>query len=98
MSADWIRFGGELLNPLVHYLSVAKCAEPAEEFARDFAHGRPGAVGVHLFHDCGDRSAAADGYTKIMDDVRVGRRGGVFPPPHHAVHPHGNAPAPPSTS
>ncbi len=73
MNADWVGFGRELLNPLVHYLSITKSAKPAEEFASNLAHRRPGGIGVHLFHYGADGPAAADGHTKIVDGVRVGR-------------------------
>src|SRR6266481_9425147 len=66
MSADGVAFWSELLYPLFHDLSVAKRAEPAEEFARDFAHGGPGGIGVHLFHHGRDGTAAANGHAKIV--------------------------------
>src|SRR6266404_1679592 len=87
MSADGVAFWSELLYPLFHDLSVAKRAEPAEEFARDFAHGGPGGIGVHLFHHGRDGTAAANGHAKIVDGVRIRRGTNVFQLPDDAVHP-----------
>src|SRR5882762_1807861 len=87
MSADGIGFRSELLYPLFHDLSVAKRAEPAEEFAGDFAHRRPSGIGVHLFHDRRDRTAPANGHAKIVDSVGIGRRANVFQLPDNPVHP-----------
>ena len=89
MRTDGVGFGGELLYPLVHYLSIAKRAESAKEFARDLAHGRPGGIGVHLFHHRRDGPAAANGHAKIVDGTRVGRRAEVFHFLDNAVHPKG---------
>src|SRR6266850_119545 len=91
MCADGVAFGSELLYPLVHHLSIAKRAEPAEEFARDLAHGRPGGIGVYLFHHRCDGAAAADGHTKVVDGVRVRGRAHVFQLGNDAVHPEGKA-------
>src|SRR6266567_1551979 len=89
MRADGVSFGSELLYPLVHDLSIAKCAEPAEEFARNFAHCRPGWIGVHFSHRGRDGAAAANGHAQIMDGVRVGGRADVFQLLDDAVHPKG---------
>ncbi len=68
-----VRFGSELSHPLIHDLRVAKRAQFAEEFARDFAHGWPSWVRVYLFHHGCHRAAAADSYTKVVNGVRVRR-------------------------
>ena len=91
MHTDGVGLGGELLYPIVHYLSIAKRAEPAEEFACDLTHGWPGGIGVHLFHHRSDRPAAANGHTKIMDGVCVGGRAYAFQLLNDAVYPEGKA-------
>src|SRR5713226_5497297 len=87
MRADEVGFRSELLYPFDHHLRVAKRAELAEEFARDLAHGRPSGIGVHFFQDGPDGPAPADGYTKIVDGIRVRRRADVFQLLDDAVHP-----------
>src|SRR5260370_38569088 len=92
MRADGVSFGREFLYPLVYDLRIAKCAEPAEEFARNLAHCRPGGIGVHLPHRGRDGAATANGHTQGMDGVRVGGRADVFQLLDDAVHPKGMAP------
>src|SRR5260370_12959187 len=87
MRADGVGFRSELPYPFVHHLRVAKRAELAEEFARDLAHGGPSGIGVHFFHDGPDGPAPADGYTKIVDGIRVRRRADVFQLLYDAGHP-----------
>src|SRR5260370_39819138 len=92
MRADGVSFGSEFLYPLVYDLRIAKCAEPAEEFARNLAHCRPGGIGVHLPHRGRDGAATANGHTQVMDGVRVGGRADVFQLLDDAGHPKGQAP------
>src|SRR5260370_17985473 len=91
MRANGVGFRSELLYPFIHHLRVAKRAELAEEFARDFAHRRPSGIGVHFFHNGRDGPAPAAGHTKIVDGIRVGSRAKVFPLLYDAVHPKGKA-------
>src|SRR5260370_20913741 len=91
MSADRVGFRSELFNPLVHHLSVAKYAELAEEFARNFAHGRPGRIGVYFFHHRGDRPAAANGHTEVVHGVRLASRADFFYLFYDAAHPAGKS-------
>jgi hypothetical protein len=74
LGAEWIAFGSEVRDPVVHDLSVAESAESAEEFAGDAAHFRPGGVGIDLLEDGADGAAAADGDPEVVD--RIG--GGIF--------------------
>jgi hypothetical protein len=70
--AEWVAFGRELFDPIVHDLGVAESAEAAEEFAGDAAHFRPGGVGIDLLEDGTDGAAAADGDAEVVDGI--GRR------------------------
>jgi hypothetical protein len=91
MCADRVGSGSEFYDPLFHYLRIAKGAEAAEEFARDFAHGGPGGIGVDFFHDGGNGPASAYGHTKIMDSVRAGSGADILQLLSDAVHPEGKA-------
>jgi hypothetical protein len=52
-------------------LGIAKCAEFAEEFARDLAHRQPSGIRIHLFHYGRNGPAAADGHTKIVNGIGI---------------------------
>jgi hypothetical protein len=75
LGAKSIVFWGQLFNPLFLYLRIANGAKAAEEFSGRFPHVWPGGIGVDLFHDGGERAAAANGDAKIVDGVWV--RGGA---------------------
>src|SRR6266851_1101131 len=91
--SDGVAFRSEFHHPLFHHLRIAKCAEAAEEFAGDLAHGGPSGIWINFFHHCCDGPASAYGYTKIVDGVGAGAggRADVFQLLDDAVHPEGKA-------
>lgn len=85
--AEGIAAGTELADPGVHNLRIAKITKAAEKFAGGFAHGGPGGVGVYLFHDGGQRAAAADGHAQLVDGVHVRSGADAFHFFLYAIHP-----------
>lgn len=82
-----IIFGGEFFDPVFHHVGVADGAEAAEEFASEFAHFGPGGVGVDLFENGGEGTAAANGDAEVVDGVGIGggvQAGELF---KNAIHP-----------
>jgi hypothetical protein len=74
LGAERVAVQGEVLDPVIHDLGIAKDAEAAEEFAGDATHFRPGGVGVDLLEDGADGTAAPNGDAEVVD--RIGR--GIF--------------------
>ena len=70
--AEWVAFGREMLDPVVHDLRVAQDAEAAEEFAWDTAHFGPSRIGVDFLEDGADGAAAADGDAEVVDGIGCG--------------------------
>jgi hypothetical protein len=87
MCTQRIVLGSKFFDPLIHHLSIAKCAEFAEKFARDLAHRWPGGIGIYLFHDHGDGSAAANGHPQIVNYIGIGGGMKVFEFFKDALHP-----------
>src|SRR5579862_3894509 len=72
LGAEWIAFGGELSDPVVHDLGVAQDAEAAEELAGHAAHLGPGGIGIDLLEDRADGAAAANGDAEVVYGIRSG--------------------------
>jgi hypothetical protein len=86
LGAEWVAFGREMLDPVVHDLGVAEGAEAAEEFARDAAEFVPCGVGVDFLEDGSDGTAPANGDAEVVDWVGRGIFANGFELSEDALH------------
>jgi hypothetical protein len=85
--AQRIILWGELFDPLLHDLSIARGAEASKQLPSDFAHLWPRGVVVNFFHYGREGTAAADRDTEIVDGFWAGRGTQVSELYEDTIHP-----------
>jgi len=84
---DWIVRVAQFLDPLLQDVHVAKVAESPEEFLPSLPHLFPGGIGIHGHQAIGEKTAAADCHSQIVNRISVETRGRAFTLYQYSLHP-----------
>src|SRR5882757_775757 len=87
LDCNWIIRAAQFFDPMLHDLHITQATENLEDFLPGFFHLFPGGIGIHSPESVGERSAAADRYSQIMDGISIEPRGSALVFYEYHLHP-----------